>query len=239
MAGGSALGACRSTVVYHRHLEPRHQRARHHAQWGQPNVSISMMQSLCAIAAGFLCHDRPNWHRKRHPGPHPGQGLPALLLNQGDRQGHGIGARQGLRFRAAVGWPYRHRERRGTSYDRGALFSSRQRAFQVGQSPTRRLLQLEATGVVISRMLRRTIDGGLGSVASDQPSGAYVRMTPDRVGFIASRITIGFPTSARTKDATAGVHCRGWQRGGVAAGGAGAAAGTAGDRLSERPDDAD
>jgi len=39
----------------------------------------------------------------------------------------------------------------------------------------------------------------------------------------------------RRREFIAGV----WQRGGVAAGGAGAAAGTAGDRLSERPDDAD
>src|SRR5438309_7361766 len=37
-----------------------------------------MMQRLCAIAVGFLCHDRPNGHRKRHPGGHPDSSLPAV-----------------------------------------------------------------------------------------------------------------------------------------------------------------
>src|SRR5882672_186312 len=37
-----------------------------------------MMQRLCATVAGFRCHDRPNGHRKRHPGGHPGSSLPAV-----------------------------------------------------------------------------------------------------------------------------------------------------------------
>jgi len=36
-------------------------------------------------------------------------------------------------------------------------------------------------------------------------------------------------------DAAAGVHRRGWKRGGVAGGGAGAAAGNTGDRVPHRP----
>src|ERR1700730_8201179 len=46
------MDAYRSNLVYHRHLEPRHQRAQRHANGGNLTFS-SIMQSLCAIAARF------------------------------------------------------------------------------------------------------------------------------------------------------------------------------------------
>src|ERR1700732_477969 len=46
------MGACRSNLVYHRHLEPRHQRARHHAEWGQPDHQKSG-RCACGTSTGF------------------------------------------------------------------------------------------------------------------------------------------------------------------------------------------
>ena len=69
-----------------------------------------------------------------------GSGIPAdiqakVFESFFSTKGPAIGAQHGLRFRAVVGWPNRHRERQGTGHDRDALFSSRQRAFHVGASP--------------------------------------------------------------------------------------------------------
>ena len=87
----------------------------------------SYAQAAQRSAAGRLCHDCRERHRRRHSGRDQGEDLRAVLLNQGNGQRHRTGTEHGLRLRQAVGRPHQALQRTGPRNDHQALSPARRR----------------------------------------------------------------------------------------------------------------